>query len=89
MLCRDMGVPEYLSGSESVFTPNGCSVVEAGGTMFNRWLEEEEEQWHLGQKLLSSCPAEFLCPISLDIMTEPVILVGRRPARCPCCAHTC
>ena len=44
--------------------------------MFNLWMEEEEEQWHLGKKLLSSCPAEFLCPISLDVMTAPVILVS-------------
>ena len=44
--------------------------------MFTLWLEEEEEQWHAGRRLLSSCPAEFLCPISMDVMTEPVVLVG-------------
>ena len=60
----------------SLCTPTGLASADVGGNVFNLWLEEEEEQWHIGQKLLSSCPAEFLCPISLDVMTEPVVLVG-------------
>lgn len=54
----------------------------AGAAAFQAWLEEEEEEWIIGQKLAATCPAEFICPISLDIMTEPVILVG--PAALSC-----
>lgn len=57
-------------------TPTGLASADVGGGVFNLWMEEEEEQWHFGQKLLSSCPAEFLCPISLDVMTVPVVLVS-------------
>ena len=56
--------------------PVGLASADVGGSVFTLWMEEEEEQWHAGKKLLSSCPAEFLCPISMDVMTEPVVLVG-------------
>ncbi len=52
----------------------------AGAAAFQTWLEEEEEEWRVGQKLAATCPAEFICPISLDMMTEPVILVGTAAA---------
>lgn len=57
-------------------SPGKMKLPEAGGSAFQKWLEEEEEDWKLGQKLSATCPAEFICPISLDIMTEPVILVS-------------
>lgn len=50
----------------------------AGSTAFQAWLDEEEEEWRIGQRLAATCPAEFICPISLDIMTEPVILVWQQ-----------
>ena len=61
--------------------------MDAGALTFELWLEEEEEHLQLGQMLLSACPAEFLCPISLDIMAEPVILVSAaRLAHAVCCS---
>ena len=70
-----MGVPKHQPAEEPAFSPKGRAQLESGARTFDLWLEEEEEQLQLGQALLSACPAEFLCPISLDIMTEPVILV--------------
>ena len=32
-------------------------------------------EWRLSQRLEASCPKEFKCPISLDIMQDPIILV--------------
>lgn len=59
------------------YTPEKRKLKDVGGTdAFQSWLEEEEEDWKLGQMLAATCPAEFICPISLDIMEEPVILVG-------------
>ena len=49
-----------------------------GSTAFQAWLDEEEEEWRIGQRLAATCPAEFICPISLDIMMEPVILVWQQ-----------
>ena len=42
---------------------------------FQSWLADEEEEWRLSQRLEASCPKEFKCPISLDIMQDPIILV--------------
>ena len=41
---------------------------------------EEEEEWRMGRLLEAKCPKEFICPISLDIMADPVILVRFTPS---------
>ncbi|BDA47586.1 probable protein SENSITIVITY TO RED LIGHT REDUCED 1 at N-terminal half [Coccomyxa sp. Obi] len=81
--------PQNLQVTALVVAGSGMDAVEpissdnpsekrklpvAGSTAFQAWLDEEEEEWRIGQRLAATCPAEFICPISLDIMTEPVIL---------------
>ena len=56
-------------------TPPGVSAASTGAVAFQSWLAEEEEEWRLSQRLEASCPKEFKCPISLDIMQDPIILV--------------
>ena len=56
-------------------TPPGVSVASTGAVAFQSWLADEEEEWRLSQRLEASCPKEFKCPISLDIMQDPIILV--------------
>ncbi len=56
-------------------TPSAFSQASTGAAAFQSWLEEEEEEWCLGRMLEANCPKEFICPISLDIMSDPIILV--------------
>ena len=56
-------------------TPPGVSAASTGAVAFQSWLADEEEEWRLSQRLEASCPKEFKCPISLDIMQDPIILV--------------
>ena len=78
-----MDLPEHWPAGEPHLSPMGRARMEAGELTFELWLEEDEEQLQLGQMLLSACPAEFLCPISLDIMVEPIILVTSIPPSSP------
>ena len=56
-------------------TPPGVGAASTGAVAFQSWLADEEEEWRLSQRLEASCPKEFKCPISLDIMQDPIILV--------------
>ena len=79
-----MAVPGHHTPRDIPYTPSAFSVASTGAAAFQTWLEEEEEEWRLAQRLEANCPKEFVCPISLDIMSDPVILV--RPyshAICP------
>ena len=79
-----MAVPGHHTPRDIPYTPSAFSVASTGAAAFQTWLEEEEEEWRLAQRLEANCPKEFMCPISLDIMSDPVILV--RPylyAPCP------
>ncbi len=60
-------------------TPSAFSVASTGAAAFQSWLMEEEEEWRIGRLLEAKCPKEFICPISLDIMADPVILVCLTP----------
>ncbi|EIE23667.1 U-box-domain-containing protein [Coccomyxa subellipsoidea C-169] len=71
--------PKHRMSGNGAHTPEKRKLLvaespNAGAAAFQTWLEEEEEEWRVGQKLAATCPAEFICPISLDMMTEPVIL---------------
>ena len=55
--------------------PQAVSAASIGAVAFQSWLADEEEEWRLSQRLEASCPKEFKCPISLDIMQDPIILV--------------
>jgi hypothetical protein len=71
-----MGTEEYLVASNPAYTPDKRKLMQVGDdAAFQSWLEEEEEEWRISQRLTATCPAEFICPISLDIMVEPVVLV--------------
>lgn len=61
--------------ASTVVAPAGVSIATKCTATFQSWLEEEEEEWRLGQKLAAACPKEFMCPISLDIMSDPIVLV--------------
>ena len=70
-----MAVPEEHTTKVVPPAPSAFSVASTGAAAFQSWLEEEEEEWRLGRMLEAKCPKEFTCPISLDIMADPVILV--------------
>ena len=55
--------------------PSGVGIASSGAVAFQSWLADEEEEWRLSQQLETNCPKEFKCPISLDIMQDPIILV--------------
>ena len=50
--------------------------------------QAEEAEWQRAHQLAESCPVQYVCPISLELMQDPVILVRRLLllARCsrPC-----
>lgn len=63
--------PTYLS------TP--CAVLADPANLFNEWFETEELEWQRAHQLAESCPVQYVCPISLEIMSDPVTLVSGWP----------
>ena len=71
----EMATPEEHTAKGVLPTPTAFAGASTGAAAFQNWLEEEEEEWRLERMLEAKCPKEFICPISLDIMADPVILV--------------
>ena len=74
-----MTTPEEHAARGVPPTPSAFSVASTGAAAFQSWLMEEEEEWRMGRLLEAKCPKEFICPISLDIMADPIILVRLTP----------
>jgi len=55
-----------------------CAVLADPAGLFAEWFQAEEAEWQRVHQLAEACPVHFVCPISLEIMHDPVILV-RRP----------
>lgn len=77
----EMAAPEEHTAKGGLPTPSAFTGASTGAAVFQSWLEEEEEEWRLGRMLEAKCPKEFICPISLDIMADPVILVRSHTVR--------
>jgi len=55
-----------------------CAALADPAGLFAEWFQAEEAEWQRVHQLAEACPVHFVCPISLEIMHDPVVLV-RRP----------
>eukprot|EP00668_Euglena_longa_P040939 GGOE01053880.1.p1 GENE.GGOE01053880.1~~GGOE01053880.1.p1 ORF type:complete len:576 (-),score=80.34 GGOE01053880.1:536-2212(-) len=57
----------------SPLCPVDAELLSLNDLFYNRALQEEIEEWHAGEVGPSTVPQRFICPITHDVMQEPLM----------------